>query len=182
MIIISFAQMRQSNGYGSAKTDKIFNLHLGSGIYGWYGNKWILLFTDTDNWLYKIEIKNVYEDFSRKKDMINFSNYFTVIQMPSFADEIASIATEEFIGIKLDLLDFNEKFYRIFKKQKSHGYKNVLLNKICLRHSMNRIQCKNHKIWCYEFNKISVLCFAKIYILDNGIYVSSLLNMRQQLS
>ena len=46
---------------------------------------------------------------------------------------------------------------------------------------MNRIQCKNHKI-CYKFNKISVLCFAKIYILDNGICVSSLLNMRQQLS
>ena len=29
----------------------------------------------------------------------------------------------------------------------SHNeYKDVLLNKKCLRHSMNRIQCKDHKI------------------------------------
>ena len=31
-------------------------------------------------------------------------------------------------------------------------YKNVLLNKKCLRHSMNRIQSKDHKIGTYEIN------------------------------
>ena len=35
-------------------------------------------------------------------------------------------------------------------------YKNVLLNKKCLRHSMNRIQSKDHKIETYETNKISL--------------------------
>ena len=40
----------------------------------------------------------------------------------------------------------------------SHNeYKDVLLNKKCLRHSMNRIQSKDHKIGTYEINKSSVL-------------------------
>ena len=32
MIMISLAQMRQSNGYGSIGNDDTFNLHLGSGV------------------------------------------------------------------------------------------------------------------------------------------------------
>ena len=42
----------------------------------------------------------------------------------------------------------------------SHNeYKDVLLNKKCLRHSMNRIQSKDHRIRTYEINKISLPCF-----------------------
>ena len=33
-------------------------------------------------------------------------------------------------------------------------YKDVFLNKKCLRHSMNRIQIKDHRIGTYEINKI----------------------------
>ena len=41
----------------------------------------------------------------------------------------------------------------------SHGkYKDVLLNKKCLRHPMNRIQSKDHRIGTYEINKISLAC------------------------
>ena len=37
----------------------------------------------------------------------------------------------------------------------SHNeYKDVLLNKECLRHSINRIQSKYHRIGVYEINKI----------------------------
>ena len=47
--------------------------------------------------------------------------------------------------------------------------KDFLLNNKCLRHSMNRIQSKNHKIKTFEINKISLSCFDdKIYILNNG--------------
>ena len=42
----------------------------------------------------------------------------------------------------------------------SHNeYKDVLLNKKCLRHSMNRIQSKDHRIRTYEINEISLPCF-----------------------
>ena len=52
----------------------------------------------------------------------------------------------------------------------SHNeFKDALLNKKCLRHSMNRIQSKDHKIRTYEINKISLSCFDdKIYIQNNG--------------
>ena len=43
-------------------------------------------------------------------------------------------------------------------------YKNVLLNKKCLRHSMNRIQSKDHRAAAYEMNKINFSCF------DNKIH------------
>ena len=48
-------------------------------------------------------------------------------------------------------------------------YKDVLLNKKCLRHSMNRIQSKNQRVRTYEINKISLSCFDdKIDIQNNG--------------
>ena len=52
----------------------------------------------------------------------------------------------------------------------SHNeYKDVLLNKKCLTHSMNRIQSKDHKAGTYETNKISLSCLDdKICIQNNG--------------
>ena len=47
-------------------------------------------------------------------------------------------------------------------------YKYVLWNQKCLRHSMNRIQNRNHRIATYEIKKISLSCFdEKIYIQNN---------------
>ena len=52
----------------------------------------------------------------------------------------------------------------------SHNeYKDVLLNRKCLRHSMNMIQSKDHRLGIYEINEISFSCFDdKIYIQNNG--------------
>ena len=52
----------------------------------------------------------------------------------------------------------------------SHSeYKDVLLNNKCIRHSMNRIQSKDHRVGTFEINKISLSCFDdKIYIQNNG--------------
>ena len=42
----------------------------------------------------------------------------------------------------------------------SHNeYKDVLLNNKGIRHSVNRIQGKDHRIRTYEINKISWSCF-----------------------
>ena len=48
----------------------------------------------------------------------------------------------------------------------SHNeYKDVLLNKKFLRHSMNRIESKQHRIGTYEINRISLSWFDdKIFI------------------
>ena len=48
-------------------------------------------------------------------------------------------------------------------------YKYVLLNKKCLRHSINRIQSKGHRTGTFEINKMSLSCFDdKGYIQNNG--------------
>ena len=58
----------------------------------------------------------------------------------------------------------------------SHSeYKIVLLNYRSLRHLMNRIKSKNHKIRIYEVKKFLLSCFdEKIYILSNRYAVSLL--------
>ena len=43
-------------------------------------------------------------------------------------------------------------------------YKHVLFNNKCTKHSMNRIQSKDHRKVTYEINKISLSCFDEKYI------------------
>ena len=52
----------------------------------------------------------------------------------------------------------------------SHNeYKNILLNKKCIRHTMDRIQSKYNRVGTYEVNKILLFWFDdKIYIQNNG--------------
>ena len=51
----------------------------------------------------------------------------------------------------------------------SHNeYKDVLLNEKCLRHLMNRIQGKDHRVGTYEITKISLSCF------DDRIYIQKM--------
>ena len=55
--------------------------------------------------------------------------------------------------------------------KKSHSeYKDVLLSNKCLRHSMNRVQSKDHRIGTYEINEVSLSFFDdKIYIQNDGL-------------
>ena len=92
-------------------------------------------------------------------------------------DETAGVAIEEFVELKMYSYLADDKsehkkakgVNRNIVATKSHNeYKDVLLNKILLRHSMNRIQSKDHKIGTYEINKISLSCFDdKINIQNN---------------
>ena len=153
-----------------------------------YDNKSKLLFTDTDNLMYEIKTEDVYEDFSSDKEMFDFSNYSTKskyydnsnkLVLGKIKDENGGVAIEELAGLKPKMYSFlvdNSEH----KKAKgvninvvsaiSHNEcKGVLLNKKCIRHSMNRIQRKFHRKETYEINKISLSCFFdKIYILING--------------
>ena len=94
-------------------------------------------------------------------------------------DETGGVAIKEFVGLKPKMcslfVDNSEH-----KKPKgvnrnivapvSHNkYKDLLLNNKCLRHSMNRIEIKNHRIKTYEISKILLSCFEhKMYIQKNG--------------
>ena len=78
------------------------------------------------------------------------------------------VAIEEFVGLKTKMYSFLVDDNSEHKKAKgvnrnvvatiSHNeYKDVLKNNIFLRHSMNKIQSKDHRVGTYKINKISAL-------------------------
>ena len=95
-------------------------------------------------------------------------------------DETGGVATEKFVGLKPKMYSFLLNDNREPKKAKGvnrnavvtttpNGYKVVLLNNKCIRHSVNRIQSKGQRLGTYEINEISLSCFDdKIYIQNNG--------------
>ena len=136
-------------------------------------------YPQTHKLMYEIKTKDVKEDFSSDKEMLYFSKYFTKskyddsnkLVIGKMKDETGGVLVEEFVGLKPKkysfLVDNNEhKKAKVVNKNVvatiSHSeYRDILLNKKCLRHSMNRIQSKDHKIGTYEINKISrFLCLA----------------------
>ena len=91
--------------------------------------------------------------------------------------EASGIAIIEYVGLKPNIYSFlvngineHEKIKGVNKNAfatiNHNEYKDVLLNNICLRHSMNRNQ--NHRIGTYEIDKISLSCVNdKMYILKS---------------
>ena len=124
-------------------------------------------------------------NYSTKSQYYDDSKKLVVGKMK---DEIGGDAIELFVQLK-PLVDSLYSFYLLYllysllvdentkhKKAKSvnknvvatinhNEYKDVLLNKKFLRHSMNRIQSKDHRIGTYKINKTSLPCFNdNIYI------------------
>ena len=145
-------------------------------------------FTDTDSLMYEIKTEDIYENFGYNKEMLDFGNYSSKskyyddsnkLVIGKMEDETAGTAIEEFVGLKPKMYSYLVNDNSEHKKAKGvngnvvatirhNEYKVVLLNKKCLRHSMNRIQSKDHKIGTYEINKMSLSCFdEKIYIPNN---------------
>ena len=56
----------------------------------------------------------------------------------------------------------------VVAKMNCNKYKGFLLNKKCLRHSMDRTQSKINRIGTSEMNKIYLLCFD-----EKNLYLSS---------
>ena len=127
--------------------------------------------------------------------MLDFSNYSTKskycdnsnqLVVGKMEDQTAGVAIERFVILKPKMYSYLVDDKSEHKTAKglnrniaatinivattvSHNeYKDVLLNKKYLTHSMNRIQSKDHKTGTYEINKISLSCFDdKIYIQNN---------------
>ena len=80
-----------------------------------------LLFTDTDNLVYKIKTNDVYEDFYNDKDLFDFSDYpqdskfFDPVNkkvIGKMKDEFKGKMISEFVGLKSEmyyLIDVNNE-------------------------------------------------------------------------
>ena len=73
-----------------------------------YGNNSRLLLTDADTLMYEIKTEDAYDNFSRDKEIIDFSNYSTKskyydsnkLVMGKMKDQTADTATKEFVRLK----------------------------------------------------------------------------------
>ena len=73
-----------------------------------YGNTSRLFLTDTDSLIYGTKTEDVYVDFSKDKEMFDFSNYSTWLKyddsnklvVGKIKNEAAGVATETFFGLK----------------------------------------------------------------------------------
>ena len=131
--------------------------------------------------------EDVYADISNDKEMFDFSNSSTKskyfdnskkLVVFKMKNEATGVMIEKFVGLKptihSHLVDDNSE-HEIAKDVNKHAaatighneYKDVLLNKKCLGHLMNRTQSKDHKIGTYEINKFSYFD-EEIYIQNNG--------------
>ena len=145
------------------------------------------MFTDPDSITYEIKSENVYEEFSKWKNLFDFSNYpkdskfFDETNkkvIGKMKGEFSGVIVDEYVGLKS----------KICSKKKINGkesntakavniatdfneFKDFLFVKKIIRHKMKRIKSKKHKLGTYEIDKISLSCFDdKRYVLDDGIY------------
>ena len=156
-----------------------------------YNNKAKLLFTDTDSLCYEIETQDIYEELWQDRNLFDNSDYpkdskfFDSTNkkvIGKFKDEAAGMPIVEFIGLRSKMYSYvkdngkNEKTAKgvrkyVIKKNITHeNYKDCLLNRKQMLHSMRTIRSECHQIGSYQLNKISLSCFDdKRYILEDGI-------------
>ena len=156
-----------------------------------YGEKAMLLFTDTDSLTYEIEANDVYRDFWIDKDKFDNSDYpegspyFDKTNkkvIGKFKDEAAGVPICEFVGLRSKMyscIKDNEKGGKtakgikknVIKNNITHeNYRDTLFNNKQMHHKMKTIRSENHQLGSYEINKVSLSCFDdKRYIHDDGI-------------
>ena len=145
------------------------------------------LFTDTDSLVYKIKSENVYEEFFKRKNLFDFSNYSKDSKfldstnkkvISKMKDEYGGVIIDEFIGLKSKMYSITKIDGRESNTAKGvnittefNEFKDVLFNKKIIIHKRKIIQAKKHKIGTYEIDKISLSCSDdKRFILDDGIH------------
>ena len=81
-----------------------------------YGHDSRLLFTDFDSLMYKIKTEDVYEDFSKDREMFDFSDYSpksnyydnsNKLVLGKMKDKTGDVVIKEFVGLKLKIYSFS---------------------------------------------------------------------------
>ena len=160
-----------------------------------YGDRAILLFTDTDSLCYIILTDDVYEDLYNHKDMFDNCDYSKSSKfffdenkkvIGKFKDEAAGNPITSFVGLKSKMYSYlvelpggeikNNKACKgisknVTKRDIEHeDYLSCLQNSTIQKHKIKTIRSDHHVVSSYEINKISLSCYDdKRYILDDGI-------------
>ena len=155
-------------------------------IKGKYGEIAEILLIEYDSLMYKIEPENIFEDFWKDKDLFDFSNYpkdskyynnSDNLVETKMKDETCGVPIKDFEGLKSKMCTSTTEDNHESKKAKDtsknaaddelkyEDYKNVLVNRLYIRHAMARIQGKGHNAGSYRINEISLssLCSEQLF-------------------
>ena len=128
-----------------------------------------LLFTDTDSLVYEIKREDVYEVSYSDNHLLDFSNYPVNLKFYDITngsvlgimkDEFKGVPISEFIGLKskmyslISVDDEVNKAKGVNKKIRHKEFVDALFNRKVIRHSMNRIQSKLHRVGTCDVYKI----------------------------
>ena len=132
-----------------------------------YGKNNKLLFTDTDSLCYEIETEDIYKNYGRIKTClviviiqkrVHFFDSTNKKVIGKFKDEAAGMPIVEFVGLRSKMYSYvkdngkNEKTangfrkYLIKKNITHENYKDCLLNRKQMLHSMRTIRSEFHQI------------------------------------
>ena len=160
-----------------------------------YGDRAILLFTDTDSFCYIIITDDVYEDLYQSKELFDNSDYDKSSKfyfddnkkvIGKMKDEAAGKPITSFVGLKSKMYSYlteiepgktkNNKTAKgvkkyVIKRDLDHSiYEDTLFENIKMMHKQKSIRSEYHQISSYEINKTSLSCYDdKRYILDDKI-------------
>ena len=126
-------------------------------------------------------------NFFKHKHLFDFSNFSKDSKVfdetykkviGKMKDEFDRVIVEEFIGLKSKTYSMKKIDGKELKTAKGvntttefNEFKDVLFAKKIIRHIMNRIQSKKHKLGTYEIDKISLSCCDnRRYGLDDRIH------------
>ena len=164
-----------------------------------YGDKAILLFTDTDSFMYEIQTEDFYKDISadvkRRFDASDYPpNHSSGIPsglnkkvIGMFKDEVGGDIIDEFFGLRAKLYSY--KMFEGEESKKCKGVKKSVVKKSIVHEDykkclftgkeqlrkMNVIRSHVHEVYTKEVNKIA-LCpdDDKRHILENGVHTLAL--------
>ena len=127
------------------------------------------MFTDTNSLVYEIKTEDAYEDFYLNKDLFDLSNYplhskfFDPVNkkvIGKMKDEFKGKIISEFAGLKSKMYSLisvvNEEVTKakgVDRKVRHKEFVSALFNKKVIRHNMQRIQSKLHRIGTYDVCK-----------------------------
>ena len=154
-----------------------------------YGDKAILLFTDTDSLCYLILTDDIYQDMLDNIDEFDTSDYkedhflhslMNKKVLGKMKDECSGAIIDEFVGLrpKMYSLTYDGKEKKTAKgvnrrvvdnDLRHQNYKDSLKNSVIQPCTMNQIRSFNHNIYSVKMNKIGLSPFDdKRYVLEDG--------------
>ena len=154
-----------------------------------YGDKAILLFTDTDSLCYLILTDDIYQDMLDNIDEFDTSDYkedhflhslMNKKVLGKMKDECSGAIIDEFVGLrpKMYSLTYGGKEKKTAKginrrvvdnDLRHQNYKDSLKNSVIQPCTMNQIRSFNHNMYSVKMNKIGLSPFDdKRYVLEDG--------------